>query len=335
MTRETQLGKEQSLLWPSKILIAQPHGFCAGIVRSLEASQRLIEMFPGKEGYYVGEPAHNEKLVADFKQKGVIFVDDVRDVPDESIVGLGPHGSTPQDLAIAKSKGLFGINTECPLVTKVHRETDGYLKEDRTILYFAKEDHPEVIGILGHDTTGKRIIIFKDMADLLGKLGSIEIDPDKLAFITQTTHAAAIAISIQRELQRMFPNIKVPQYSDICYATQNRQDGVRAVVEAGAQAVVVLGSKHSSNTRELAELAKSLGAREFFVDNAQELKRGSFLGLSSVGITSGASVPEEIFQETLDWFRTNGTRDFQDISLKGVMEREQKMRFKNVVIGQF
>lgn len=335
MSLELRPGSEKISVWPSKILIAQPHGFCAGIVRSLDASEQLMRKFPGQKGYYVGEPAHNEKLVDDFKARGVMFVENVSEVPDGNVVGLGPHGSTPEDLAIAKKKKLFGANTECPLVTKVHREADVYLEEGRTILYFAKEGHPETRGVLGHDTTGKRVIVFKDMEDLGEKLKGREIDPDKLAFASQTTHAANVTLAIQKEIREKFPNIRVPKHSDICYATQNRQDALGEVIKKGAEAIVVLGSKHSSNTIELVKLAKELGAEVHFADDHRELTKEEFLGLQSVGITSGASVPEDIFRETLDWFKLNGSKEFIDVSLDDVIEREREMVFKEAVIGQF
>ncbi len=330
MIVEAKAGQEKALTWPKTILIASPHGFCAGVERSVQASKRLIEQFPNQTGYYVGEPAHNRGLVDGFKGQGVIFVDKIHQVLDGSIVGLGPHGSTPQDLETARKKRLFGIDTQCPLVTKVHEQVKRYLSEGRTVLYFATKDHPEARGVLGHDENGN-IIVFGSLEELDGELEERKIDPDKLAFASQTTHLASEALAVQEKLRQRFPQIKIPSHSDVCYATQNRQDAVKAIVQKGAEVVVVLGSKHSSNTTRLAELVRKLGKKDIFVDGPDELETDQFSGFPCVGLTSGASVPEGIFEETLRWFREKGSLDFHTVSVAD----EKNMSFAPVKIQNF
>lgn len=310
MNIEARVARELPSQWPTKILLAEPRGFCAGVVRSVEAYRQLLRDHPNQTIYSVGEPAHNTHVNNEFRQQGMIFVDNVEDVKRRGKAALGPHGSTPSDLHEAKERGLTIVDTQCPLVTKVHREIAKNEQDGYTTIYFGKRGHPETRGVLG---LGESIILVESKEELL----KVEVpNPEKVAFNSQTTHAANKALEMQEIVLKRFPDARVPKKEDVCYATQNRQDAVREIINQGAEAVVVVGSPHSSNSKELSNVAREAGAKiVFFIDSVKELVKEAFCGINCVGLTSGASVPEDIFQEVVSWFKANGSSQFNTVSV--------------------
>lgn len=320
MTSEARPSKESAPIFPKTLLVASPLGFCAGVVRSVGEYERMIDKKPGRKIYSVGEPAHNNNVNRRFSDQGVIFVDSVLQVPSDGIALLGPHGSSTDELELAKKRGLEHIDTVCPLVQKVHDEIDGEIAQGFTIVYFGKKGHAETIGVLSHDKQGGRIILVESLEDL----ESIEIpDPEKVAFNSQTTHAVDKVQEIQKRALHKWPKMKVPNYSDVCYATQNRQDAVRAIIEKGAGAVVILGSEHSSNAQELKMVAEENGTRAFFVDEAAELNRENFLGIECVGLSAAASVDREDVEDAKRFFQENFGAEIKTVAVAD----ESRIRF--------
>lgn len=313
---------------PTNIILAEPRGFCAGVKRSIEAYRETLDSNPGKKIYSVGEPAHNNRVNRRFRDRGVIFVNEVSDVPEGSITLLGPHGSTPEDLEIAQERKLKVVDTICPLVEKVHNEVRRFLKDGFTITYYGKRGHPEARGVLGLNKDGAKIILVESLEEL----EMIEVlDPEKVAFNSQTTHAANRAKEVQERAREKWPNLQVPNRLDVCYATQNRQNGVKAIIERGAGVVVIVGSSHSSNSQELKRVAREAGARVFFVDNVMELKEENFYGFSCVGVSSGASVDEIDVKEVIEFFKRNGAVEIETVTVAD----ESRIRFSRPKMQSF
>lgn len=285
-----------------KILLANPRGFCAGVNMAIESLDRALELF-GTPLYVYHEIVHNRPVVERFKKRGVTFVDSIEEIPNGSTVLYSAHGVSPMIREEAASRNLRAIDATCPLVTKVHMEAIKFAREGYHILLVGHEGHDEVIGTMGEAPAS--ITLVQTEADV----PTLPFGPDdKLAYLTQTTLSVDEAQGIIQALRARFPQIASPKKEDICYATQNRQEAVRELVSE-ADLVLVLGSKNSSNSNRLAELGSTKGKKSFLIDGAQEIRNEWFEGVKSVLITAGASAPEDVVQDCVEYIRTkyNGT----------------------------
>ena len=273
-----------------KIILASPRGFCAGVNMAIESLELAIERF-GTPIYVYHEIVHNKIVVEHFKDRGVVFVDELELVPEGSVLLFSAHGVAPQVREAARQRKLFAIDATCPLVTKVHLEAIRYAKAGFTIVLIGHEGHDEVIGTMGE--APEAIVLVQTPEDV----ATLEVkDPAKLAYLTQTTLSVDDANRIIAALRERFPQITAPAKEDICYATQNRQEAVRNLAEE-ANMVLVLGSQNSSNSQRLAEIARERGVTAHLIDHAGEIGSDWFQGDETVLITAGASAPENVVQE--------------------------------------
>jgi len=273
-----------------KIILANPRGFCAGVNMAIESLERALEIY-GAPLYVYHEIVHNRSVVERFRKRGVIFVDHIEDVPIGATVLYSAHGVAPAIRAAAVQRRLRAIDATCPLVTKVHLEAIRFAKENYTILLIGHEGHDEVLGTTGEAPEHIRLVQNVDEVEAL------DLPADaKVAYLTQTTLSVDDAEVIIAALKRRFPHIVGPSRDDICYATQNRQEAVKALVPE-ADVVLVLGSQNSSNSNRLAELARTHGKPAYLIDSIRDLPEDCFQGHETVLITAGASAPEEVVQE--------------------------------------
>jgi 4-hydroxy-3-methylbut-2-en-1-yl diphosphate reductase len=279
-----------------KIILANPRGFCAGVNMAIESLERALELF-GTPLYVYHEIVHNRPVVERFRERGVVFVDGIADVPSGGTVLYSAHGVAPAIRAAAAERGLRAIDATCPLVTKVHLEAVRFAREGYTIILIGHEGHDEVLGTMGE--APEHIQLVQDEADV----ATLQLPPaTPVAYLTQTTLSVDDAEIIIRALKKRFPDIIGPSRDDICYATQNRQEAVKALVPE-ADAVIVLGSRNSSNSLRLAELARAHGKPAYLVDSVRELPAGTFHGTETVLVTAGASAPEEMVEECVHHLR--------------------------------
>jgi 4-hydroxy-3-methylbut-2-enyl diphosphate reductase len=279
-----------------KILLANPRGFCAGVNMAIECLERALEFF-GPPVYVYHEIVHNKHVVNRFVHKGVVFVDSIDEVPEGSPLLYSAHGVSPEIRALSRARKLLAIDATCPLVTKVHLEAIKYAKAGYTIVLIGHEGHDEVIGTMGE--APEQIILVETAEDV----EKLEIaDPEKVAYLTQTTLSVDDANVVIAALRAKFPKINNPPKDDICYATQNRQGAVRELA-ARADLVLVLGSQNSSNSRRLAEIALTLGVPSHLIDGVAEIRPEWFEGAETVLITAGASAPEDVVQECVDYLQ--------------------------------
>ena len=277
-----------------KIKLANPRGFCAGVNMAIECLDEAIKRF-GSNIYVYHEIVHNRYVVERFIQQGVKFVDHVDEVPNDSILLYSAHGVSPEVRKASAERGLKTIDATCPLVTKVHLEAIRYARGGYNIVLIGHEGHDEVIGTMGE--APESITLVESPADV----DSLPFKPtDKLAYLTQTTLSVAEAEAVIARLKSRFPTITSPPKEDICYATTNRQEAVSQLAEE-ADIVLVLGSQNSSNSKRLMEIGESMGKRAFLVDAIDELPLDTFTGDEIVVITAGASAPEVVVQETIDF----------------------------------
>lgn len=277
-----------------KIILAAPRGFCAGVNMAIDSLDLTLKKF-GPPVYVYHEIVHNQYVVNRFREKGAVFVDSVEEVPEGSVLLFSAHGVSPEIREAAKRRDLHALDATCPLVTKVHLEAIKYAKLGYTILLIGHEGHDEVIGTMGE--APEAIVLVEDE----DSVASLTVnDESKLAYLTQTTLSVDDANRIIRKIRDRFPTIESPPKDDICYATQNRQEAVRILSEQ-ADTIVVLGSQNSSNSQRLRELGAENGKRAFLIDGPQDLDANHFKKGQSVLITAGASAPESVVQETIDW----------------------------------
>ncbi|MEP3350209.1 MAG: 4-hydroxy-3-methylbut-2-enyl diphosphate reductase [Marinomonas sp.] len=278
------------------IQLANPRGFCAGVDRAIEIVNRCLDLFEAPI-YVRHEVVHNKFVVESLKARGAVFVDELDQVPDDHIVIFSAHGVSKSVRDEATNRGLKVFDATCPLVTKVHLEVLRYSRDGMECILIGHDGHPEVEGTMGQydDRQGGAIYLVEtpeDVANLKVK------DPERLAFVTQTTLSMDDTSVVIDALRRHFPKIRGPKKDDICYATQNRQDAVKTLAET-SQLVLVVGSVNSSNSNRLKELAERMGAKAFLIDNASEINVDWFDGVSSVGVTAGASAPEVLVNEVI------------------------------------
>jgi 4-hydroxy-3-methylbut-2-enyl diphosphate reductase len=286
-----------------KIILANPRGFCAGVDRAIEIVQRAIELF-GAPIYVRHEVVHNRYVVDRLRDMGAIFVDELHDVPAGATVIFSAHGVSRAVQEEAIARGLKVFDATCPLVTKVHMEVTRYAREAREVVLIGHEGHPEVEGTMGQfDTSmGGRIYLVETPEDV----ARLDIhQPEKLAFVTQTTLSVDDTERVVAALKLRFPQLVSPRREDICYATQNRQDAVKRLVQE-CDIILVVGSPTSSNSNRLREIAEKAGIPGYLVDGPEDLKREWFAGKQMVGLTAGASAPEVLVQRVVAQIREWG-----------------------------
>jgi 4-hydroxy-3-methylbut-2-en-1-yl diphosphate reductase len=277
-----------------KIILANPRGFCAGVNMAIASLEKSLELY-GSPLYVYHEIVHNRPIVERFEQLGVVFVDHLHEVPNGGTVLYSAHGVSPAIRAEAAERSLRAIDATCPLVTKVHLEAVKFAREGYTIVLVGHEGHDEVLGTMGE---APDCMILVETAEDVAKL---ELAPDvRLAYLTQTTLSVDEANVVISALKQKFPQIVGPNKEDICYATQNRQEAVRAMVP-DADVVLVLGSQNSSNSQRLAEIARTAGKRAYLIDRVGELQRDWFRSSDTVLVTAGASAPEEHVQDCVQY----------------------------------
>ena len=281
-----------------KILLAAPRGFCAGVNMAIESLDLALKAF-GAPVYVYHEIVHNKYVVETFRDKGAVFVNRVDEVPNGATLLFSAHGVSPEIRAAAKERKLTAIDATCPLVTKVHLEAIRFAREHYTILLIGHDGHDEVVGTMGE---APEAIVLVESVEHVDRL---EFSADtKLAYLTQTTLSVDDATRIIRRLQERFPQIIGPPKEDICYATQNRQEAVRILAEE-AQVVLVIGSQNSSNSQRLKEIGQELGIAGYLIDSPRDIHREWFQGNETVVVTAGASAPESLVQECVEFLQTN------------------------------
>lgn len=279
-----------------KVLLAAPRGFCAGVNMAIECLDLTLKAC-GAPVYVYHEIVHNQYVVDSFRNKGAVFVEELQDVPVGATLLFSAHGVSPEIRRIARDRKLRAIDATCPLVTKVHLEAVRFAGAGYTILLIGHEGHDEVIGTMGE--APQAIVLVESVAHA----DRLEFPPGtRLAYLTQTTLSVDDANRIIDRLKARFPHIVGPPKEDICYATQNRQEAVHRLAEE-ADLVLVLGSQNSSNSQRLKELAKARGVRAQLIDGAKDIDPSWFEGIQTVVITAGASAPESVVQECVDYLR--------------------------------
>ena len=290
---------------PEKLLLAAPRGYCAGVDRAVETVERALELH-GAPVYVRKEIVHNKHVVEDLAARGAIFVDELTDeIPANAITVFSAHGVSPAVHADAEARELRTIDATCPLVTKVHREAIKFAEDGYTIVLVGHAGHEEVEGTMGE--APEAMVLVESEADV----DALEVaDPERIAYLTQTTLAVDETRAIIARLREKFPAITGPRTDDICYATTNRQLAVRQMAEQ-CDLVLVIGSKNSSNSNRLVDVARDHGAASHLIDNASEVREEWLDGVRVVGISSGASAPDDLVQELVAFFRGRGTEDVQ------------------------
>ncbi|HUA88545.1 MAG TPA: 4-hydroxy-3-methylbut-2-enyl diphosphate reductase [Steroidobacteraceae bacterium] len=279
-----------------QVLLANPRGFCAGVDRAIDIVERAIELF-GAPIYVRHEVVHNTHVVERLRRLGAVFVEELSEVPAGSTVIFSAHGVSHAVEAEAQGRQLTVFDATCPLVTKVHMEVQRYAREGRDVLLIGHAGHPEVEGTMGRfdPSAGGRMHLVQRVADVAG----LQVrDPQHLAFVTQTTLSMDDTAEIVEALRQRFPGLKTPRREDICYATQNRQDAVKKLLE-NCDVLVVVGSRSSSNSNRLRELADRAGVPGYLIDGPHELQPEWFAGKQAVGVTAGASAPEVLVRQVL------------------------------------
>jgi 4-hydroxy-3-methylbut-2-enyl diphosphate reductase len=293
-----------------KILLANPRGFCAGVDRAIEIVERALELF-GAPIYVRHEVVHNRFVVERLRGLGAVFVEELEEVPADATVIFSAHGVAKSVQAEARRRGLRVFDATCPLVTKVHMEVSRYARDGRDVILIGHEGHPEVEGTMGQfdASQGGRICLVEDARDV----EDLEVrDPSRVGVVTQTTLSVDDTAEVLTALQRRFPTLATPRKEDICYATQNRQDAVKELVEA-CDVVVVVGSQTSSNSNRLREIAEKAGKPGYLVDGPEDLRPEWFAGHGAVGVTAGASAPELLVQRVVARLREWGGRGAEEI----------------------
>lgn len=289
------------------MLLASPRGYCAGVDRAVIAVEKALERY-GAPVYVRKQIVHNIHVVTELEAQGAIFVDEVDEVPEGAHVVFSAHGVSPAVVSAAENRGLQAIDATCPLVTKVHREAVRFARDDFEILLIGHDGHEEVEGTAGEAPDHVTVVNSPEDAD------TVEVkDPSKVVWLSQTTLSVDETMETVRRLRERFPELHDPPSDDICYATQNRQVAIKKVAE-GADLVIVVGSANSSNSVRLVEVALEYGAKAAYrVDYAHEIEQSWLDGVETVGVTSGASVPEVLVQEVLEELSGAGYRDVEQV----------------------
>ena len=292
-----------------KVLLANPRGFCAGVERAIEIVERAIDKH-GSPIYVRHEVVHNRFVVENLKNKGAIFVDEIDQVPEGSVVVFSAHGVSQAVRKDATSISATVYDATCPLVTKVHKEVARRQKQNHQVILIGHNGHPEVEGTLGQSNDSKKITLVETAADIKNLNFSENID---ISYTTQTTLSVDDTKQIVGLLKAKFPQIQSPKKSDICYATQNRQDSVKVIIK-NAEMLLVIGSKNSSNSNRLREIAENNNKPAYLIDGASDIDIEWLRGITSVGVTAGASAPEVLVKEVVDFLLDNGADEIIEVS---------------------
>lgn len=291
-----------------KLLLLKPRGFCAGVVRAIDIVKIALDTF-GPPIYVRKEIVHNRYVVEDLQAKGAIFVDEIFEVPEGERVIYSAHGVAPSVREESYMRKLRVIDATCPLVTKVHVEAVKFAKQGYTLMLIGHHDHDEVIGTMGEAPEVTQVV---GSAEDVGKLHVP--DPNRVAYLTQTTLSLDETRDIIDALKKRFPNIKGPAAQDICYATENRQTAVKHIVN-DVDLLLVVGSDNSSNSKRLVEVAQNLGRQSHLIDNYNAIRPEWLEGVSSVALTAGASAPEILVEETVEFLRAQGFNDMHEVEV--------------------
>jgi len=292
-----------------RVLLANPRGFCAGVERAIDIVERVLEQF-GRPIYVRHEVVHNKFVVDGLRDKGAVFIEEISEVHDNATLIFSAHGVSKAVRAEASERGLRVFDATCPLVTKVHLEVVRYERDGQECILIGHAGHPEVEGTLGQYKNPAGGMYLVESVDDVEKLAVK--NPDKLSFVTQTTLSMDDTALVIEALQKRFPNIKGPKRDDICYATQNRQDAVKALAEQ-CDLILVVGSCNSSNSNRLREMAERQGATAYLIDDASEIDAEWLVDASTVGVTAGASVPEVLVEEVIAYLKAAGVEQVENI----------------------
>ena len=297
-----------------KLVLASPRGFCAGVVRAVDVVELAIERW-GRPVYVRGEIVHNPHVVRSLQGKGVIFVDELDQVPEGSRLIFSAHGVEPAVRYAAEKRNLRVVDATCPLVTKVHREAKKFAAKDYSIILIGHEGHEEVIGTMGEAPEHMELISSRE------DIKNLEVEnPGNVAYLTQTTLSVSDTREMIEELKERFPALEGPSAEDICYATQNRQEAVRALA-GKVDIILVVGAENSSNSQRLVEEARRHDVPSWLIGDVDSIKPEWLEGVSAVGLTSGASAPERLVEEVIAWFADRGAKVEQLVTC------EEKVRF--------
>ena len=286
-----------------KVVLAKPRGFCAGVVRAIDIVERALDYFPPPI-YVFHEIVHNRYVVDNLSKRDVIFVESIEEIPDGSVCVFSAHGVSPQAVEMTENKRLRVIDATCPLVTKVHLEAIRYAREGHSLVLIGHPGHEEVEGTMG-EAPMQLVSTVEDVENL-----EVE-NPNKVMCLTQTTLSLDDVSQISEALQKKFPILKTPAKDDICYATQNRQNAVKEMA-GRVDVMLVVGSQNSSNSQRLCEVATVAGTPAFLVNDETEIKPEWLEGAEIVGVTAGASAPEELVVRVLDHLRQMGAAEFEE-----------------------
>lgn len=298
----------ESVFTEKTLLLLKPRGFCAGVVRAIDIVKIALETF-GAPIYVRKEIVHNRYVVDDLTVKGAVFVDSVEEVPAGERVIYSAHGVSPEVREASKARGLRVIDATCPLVTKVHVEAVKYAREGYSIILIGHRDHDEVIGTLGEAPLVTQVVGTAQEVESL-----VVPNPDKIAYITQTTLSLDETKDIIAALKQKFPNIRGPHAQDICYATENRQVAVKHVAE-DADLLLVVGSDNSSNSNRLVEVARNLGRPSHLIENYRAIRPEWLEGMRTVAVTAGASAPECLVEEVVTFLQENGFSNLRELEV--------------------
>ena len=291
---------------PKRVLLAAPRGYCAGVDRAVQAVEHALDL-NGPPVYVRKEIVHNKHVVEQLEKRGAVFVEEETEVPSGELVVFSAHGVAPSVHENSAARGLQTIDATCPLVTKVHVEARKFAKQGYTIVLIGHEGHEEVEGTTG-EAPGS-IVLVQTTSDV----DELEVrDPDRVAYITQTTLSVDETTEIIERLKQKFPAIVGPKTDDICYATTNRQHAVKELASQ-SDLVLVIGSTNSSNSNRLVEVARERGAASHLIDNSLQVDEQWLDGVETVGITSGASAPEELVEQLVEFFRERGAEDVSEL----------------------
>jgi len=298
----------EPMIAPEKLLLAAPRGYCAGVDRAVQTVERALELH-GAPVYVRKEIVHNKHVVEQLRARGAIFVDQETEVPPDATVVFSAHGVSPRVHANAAERSLRTIDATCPLVTKVHVEAKKFASEGYTIVLIGHAGHEEVEGTMGE--APEHIVLVETEEDV----ARLEIaDPERVAFISQTTLSVDETRTIIARLRERFPGIVGPRTDDICYATTNRQAAVKQLAQQ-CDLVLVIGSRNSSNSQRLVDVTRESGTESHLIDNEGQVREEWLVGKRVVGITSGASAPEELVQRLVDFFCRRGTREVAELQV--------------------
>jgi 4-hydroxy-3-methylbut-2-enyl diphosphate reductase len=299
-----------------RVILAQPRGFCAGVERAIEIVERALDRY-GPPVYVRHEIVHNKRVVEELRGKGAVFVEELDEVPEGGVTVFSAHGVSQKVADDARRRALPVIDATCPLVAKVHKEAQRYAAQGRQVILIGHKGHPEVEGTSGRVAGGVLLVSSP------GEVAQLEVrDPDKLAYVTQTTLSVDDTRDVIEALKERFPTIAGPSLRDICYATQNRQAAARRLA-SGVDVILVVGAQNSSNSTRLREIGEEMDVPSYLIDDARAIDPAWFADATSIGITAGASAPEQLVQEVIDRLR-----EMEEVEVEVLEGEPETVQFK-------